>query len=74
MNQLYSLYTALQLRLEAARDDERGQTAAEYVGVLALIIVIAAALAQLAGADIANAIKDGVVAGVNKVTETVTGS
>lgn len=67
------LVLALRIRLQDLSRDEQGQTAAEYVGVLALIIVIAAALAQLAGADIANAIKDGVVAGVGKVTDTVTG-
>lgn len=68
------LVLALRIRLQDLSRDEQGQTAAEYVGVLALIIVIAAALAQLAGADIANAIKDGVVAGVGKVTDTVTGA
>lgn len=71
---MIQLYTALQVRLAELQDDDRGQTAAEYVGVLALIIVIAAALAALAGEEIATAVKDGVVAGVNKVTETVTGA
>lgn len=71
---MIQLYTALQVRLAELQDDDRGQTAAEYVGVLALIIVIAAALAALAGEEIATAVKNGVVAGVNKVTTTVTGA
>lgn len=73
MIHLYSVYTALIARLHETRRDERGQTAAEYVGVLALIVVIALALTKLVGTDIANAIKDGVVAGVKKVSDTATG-
>lgn len=67
------LFVALQLRLSDARRDERGQTAAEYVGVLALIIVIATALLQVGGVEVATAVKNGVVAGVGKVTSVVTG-
>ena len=65
------LFVTLQTMTSGER--EEGQTAAEYVGVIALIVVIAAALVALSGTDIANAIKDGVVAGVKKVTTTVTG-
>jgi hypothetical protein len=65
------LFVTLQTLTREER--EEGQTAAEYVGVIALIVVIAAALVALSGTDIANAIKDGVVAGVKKVTTTVTG-
>lgn len=61
------------LQTMTSEEREEGQTAAEYVGVIALIVVIAAALVALSGTDIANAIKDGVVAGVKKVTSTVTG-
>ena len=70
-NLLLRLIVTLQTMTPEKR--EEGQTAAEYVGVIALIVVIAAALVALSGTDIANAIKDGVVAGVNKVTKTVTG-
>lgn len=73
MIHLSSILTSILLRLQAARDDQRGQTAAEYVGVLALIIVIATALLAVAGEPIATAVAQGVAAGIKKVTTTVTG-
>ena len=43
-NQLLALFTAAQVRLASARDDERGQTFVEWMGVMLVIVALVTAI------------------------------
>jgi pilus assembly protein Flp/PilA len=59
---------ALVVRSAAARvsTDERGQTAAEYIGIILVVAAIVGALVGF-GSDIATAIKNGITSAVRSV-------
>ena len=49
--------------------DQRGQTSSEYVGTLAVVLVLAAALSLLVGTPVGAAVLDGTSRGICKVIE-----
>ncbi|HWC11971.1 MAG TPA: hypothetical protein VG455_12195 [Acidimicrobiales bacterium] len=73
---IYCYLTALDVprRIwDRCRGDERGQTTAEYAGLILLMVVILGLLASFAGKEIATAIGDAVKAAMEKVKEKVGG-
>ncbi|MEV7287191.1 hypothetical protein AB0O01_21915 [Streptomyces sp. NPDC093252] len=64
-NWINSAISSIRERDRAARDDDRGQTAVEYLGIIAVVVAIVLAIT---GTDIGSAIYEAIIEQIDELT------